>query len=86
MNAWLVLLAIAALAAFYVLLPVGLAMSTHYRRPLTVRCPLTPTEATIGLGRAGIAEIFGRRALRRITSCSLWPAHSGCREKCRLFE
>jgi hypothetical protein len=47
---------------------------------------VTSTGATIGLGRAGIAEVFGRRALRRITSCSLWPAHGGCHQKCRLVE
>ena len=86
MNAWIVLLAIAALAAFYVLLPVGLAMWSYYRRPQTVRCPVTSTGATIGLRRAGIAEVLGRRALRRIGSCSLWPAHGGCQQACRLVD
>lgn len=86
MNAWLVLLAIGALAAFYVVLPVGLAMSSRYRYPQTVRCPVTSAGATVGLGRTGLAEIFGRRALRRITACSLWPAQSGCHQKCRFVE
>lgn len=82
MNPWVVVPALALVAVVYVLLPVGLAMSAHYRRPKVVRCPLTDAEAAIAVGRTGLAEALGRRSLRRVSSCSLWPERRECNRAC----
>lgn len=82
MNAWIVIVGVALVAALYVALPVGLAMSARYRRQKLVDCPVGSRPATILVGRAGLAEATGIRALRRIRRCSLWPERRECARRC----
>ena len=82
MNAWIVLVGVVLIAALYVMLPVGFAMSARYRRQKLVDCPVGYRPATILVGRAGLAEATGIRALRRIRRCSLWPERRSCARRC----
>ena len=82
MNAWVVLAGVGLIAALYVVLPVGLAMWACYRRQKLVDCPVGYRPATIRVGRAGLAEATGIRALRRIRRCSLWPSRQDCARRC----
>jgi len=82
MNAWVVIVGVVLVAALYVALPVGLAMSARYRRQKLVDCPVGYRPATILVGRAGLAEATGIRALRRIRYCSLWPTRRPCARRC----
>ena len=83
MNAWLVLLALAVLAALYVVTPVVAAAVSHYRRYRRLRCPVEGVEARLKVdaGRAAIGEAFGRPALH-VERCSLWPKHWPCQQAC----
>jgi hypothetical protein len=83
MNAWLVLAMIAFLALVYVAIPVGLAARGYFRRHRLVRCPVIGLGAGVLVARAGVAEAFGRRSLRRISDCTYWPRHKGCAQRCR---
>ena len=71
MNPWVVLLALALVAALYVVLPVGATTFAHFRRPWRLRCPRTGREAQIRLDATGaaVAEVLGREA-RSIERCS----------------
>ncbi|HEV8440016.1 MAG TPA: hypothetical protein VGT40_18150 [Methylomirabilota bacterium] len=82
MNPWLIMPALVVLAVIYVLLPVGAAMSTRYRRAKLVRCPLTGRKTALRVERAGVAEALGRRSLRRVSYCSLWPERRNCSQAC----
>jgi hypothetical protein len=82
MNPWLILVGLVVIAVVFVALPVGLSMSTGYRRWKIVPCPATYRPAAILVGRAGLAEALGIRALRRIRACSLWPERYGCARRC----
>jgi tetratricopeptide repeat protein len=75
--------ALGALAAFYVLLPVGLVTFFRYRPRQEVLCPVNsrPARLQIDPRRAALGAIGGRAALR-VTSCSLWPQGLGCRQAC----
>ena len=82
MNLWVLLPALVLVAALYVLVPVGWAMASHYRRRKLVRCPLTGLEVAIKIERAGLAEALGRRTLRQVGDCSLWPKRARCDRPC----
>jgi hypothetical protein len=82
MDLWLVVPGLVLLSLLYVVLPVAYAMASHYRRPKLVRCPLAREDAAIQVGRAGAAEALGRRALRRVEACSLWPERRACLQSC----
>lgn len=82
MDLWLVVAGIVVIALVFVALPVGLAMSARYRRWKIVGCPATYRPAAILVGRAGLAEALGLRALREVRDCSLWPWRSGCDRRC----
>jgi hypothetical protein len=82
MNPWMILVGLVLIAVVFVALPVGLAMSAHYRRWKIVGCPMTYRPAAILVGRAGLAEALGIRALRRVRGCSLWPERCGCDRRC----
>lgn len=83
MNPWLVLLAIALLAAVFVVVPVVAATFSHYRRAWLLRCPAEGTDArvTVDATRAAIGEAVGRPALE-VERCSLWPRLRLCRQEC----
>lgn len=82
MNAWLVLSAVVLLAVSMVMLPVGLAVASHYRRRKLVKCPLTAEQAVIRVDAlaAGIDAAFGRRR-RVVAECTRWP-DAMCRNAC----
>ena len=82
MNPWIVLIGLVVIAVGFVALPVGLSMSARYRRWKIVGCPQTYRPAAILVGRAGLAEALGIRALRRVRGCSLWPERYGCDRGC----
>lgn len=79
MAPWLGLLLI-VLLALLVTLPVGIAMAARYRTPKVVRCPRLGWDAPIRVARAGLAEVLGRRSLRRVASCPF--RDEACREEC----
>jgi hypothetical protein len=81
MNPWIVVSGL-VLIAVSVALPVGLSMSTASRRWKIVTCPRAYRPTAILVGRAGLAEAFGIRALRRVRGCSLWPELYGCDREC----
>jgi hypothetical protein len=79
----LVILAILAIGAIFILLPVALLALTEHKRPRTVVCPETGRPATIGLdpGRAARGAIFGKEWLS-VEDCTLWPEKGGCAQAC----
>ena len=82
MNPWVILVGILLVTLAYVVIPVGRAMSAQYRRQKFVDCPAGVCPAKVLVGRTGLAEVTGIRALRRIRACSLWPGRQGCRQRC----
>ena len=82
MNAWIVLLAIAALTVLFVLVPVGAGTFAHYRNARRQRCPVTGTDAMVSVDAtsAALAELAGGNAITAV-ACSRWPAW-GCRQQC----
>ena len=82
MNPWVIVAGVLVIALVLVALPVGLAMSARYRRWKIVACPATYRPAAILVGRAGLAEALGIRALRGVRGCSLWPRRSHCDRRC----
>ena len=83
MDPWVVLPALAVLAVVFVVVPVGVATFTYWRRPFRLTCPRAGTEAQIKVAttRAAVAAVLGRGA-SGIERCSLWPTVRGCREEC----
>lgn len=82
MNPWVIFVGIVVIAVAFVALPVGCSMSAQYRRWKIARCPTAYRPAAILVGRAGLAEALGIRALRRVRDCSLWPERCGCDRRC----
>jgi len=85
MNAPAVLLGVLVLAIVYVMLPVGFAIYSTWRRPRRLRCPVTERDTLVGVDAygAGVAAAFGGSSLR-VHECSLWPENSGCGQECLL--
>lgn len=82
-SPWIVVIAILAVAAVYVLLPLVGDTFRRYRRSRILRCPETGKEAEVGIDapRAAVTSAFGHPLLR-VKSCSLWPERRDCRQKC----
>ncbi|HSE93022.1 MAG TPA: universal stress protein [Methylomirabilota bacterium] len=83
MNPGLVLGAIVLVAVLFVLLPVGGAAYSRFRRRWRLRCPAEGVEADVRIdpGEAARAEIFGRSG-PTVAHCSLWPERRGCAAEC----
>ncbi len=79
----IVIIAILALAALYVLLPRVTDILARYRRAWVLSCPETGAKAELGIdaSRAAFTSAFGRPRLRA-KQCSLWPKRKGCAEGC----
>lgn len=79
----LVILAIFAIGALLVLLPVALAASSRARATRVVVCPETGGPASVALdpGRAARGAIFGKTWLA-VENCSRWPERAGCDQAC----
>lgn len=84
---WIVLAAVIALGALYVLLPVVLGTCASYRGARRLRCPETDRDAEVGVDavRAAWTSAFGPPRLR-VKACSLWPKRSGCGRSCLARE
>lgn len=84
---WIVLAAVIALGALYVLLPVVLGAFASYRGARRLRCPETDQTAEVGVDavRAAWTSAFGSPRLK-VKACSLWPARSGCGRACLARE
>ncbi len=80
---WMTLLAMAALAVVYVLVPIAAVTFARYRHARPLRCPETGTEAEVEIDarHAALTAIPGPPDLR-IAACSLWPERAGCRQSC----
>ena len=80
---WILLLALAALAVLYVLLPIAAQTFASYRRARVLRCPETGSDATVQIDarHAALTSIPGPPDLR-VTGCSHWPAREGCAQGC----
>ncbi len=80
---WNLLVALAALALGYVLLPVASTTFFHYRGARTLRCPETEEEAGVQIDarRAAFSSIFGKTRVQ-VQDCSLWPARRRCAQGC----
>ncbi len=83
MNAMWLVLAIAALAVVYVMLPVAADVYARLRGKRIIICPEACRNAEIhaDAGRAAFTAAFTRPYVR-IKSCSLWPVRLGCGESC----
>ena len=83
MEPLLIIAAVLALGAAYVLFPVALATYRQMRSPRFVICPETERSAEIELGgvRAGLGSAIGASWLR-VTACGRWPARKGCDQRC----
>lgn len=84
---WIVLAAMIALGALYVLLPVVLGAFASYRGARRLRCPETDQNAEVGVDavRAAWTSAFGSPRLT-VKACSLWPKRSGCGRACLVRE
>jgi len=84
MNApWLLLLAIAGIAIFYVLMPMMAEVFARYRKPRVLRCPETgeTTVIQIDARHAATTSVAGAPDLR-VADCSRWPEHADCDQDC----
>jgi hypothetical protein len=79
----IVITAILALAALYVLLPRVGHVLARCRDARVLPCPETGAKAEISIdaSRAAFTSAFGRPRLRA-KQCSLWPERKGCAESC----
>jgi hypothetical protein len=82
-HPWVVVIAVLAVAALYVLLPLVADTFRRYRNSRLLRCPETGGKAEVGIdaSRAAITSAFGRARLR-VKTCSLWPEKEQCRQDC----
>lgn len=87
LTPWILLPALGALAAVYVVLPVALDAFSRYRRRKEVRCPVSGGQAQVQIDprSAAFSAVLGRRSLR-ITGCSLWPERLDCRRACLALQ
>jgi hypothetical protein len=84
MNApWTTLAAIAALALVYVIAPIVADAFDRFRRTRTVGCPETGLAAEVDMDawHAALTAVPGPPDAR-VAACSLWPARTGCAQKC----
>jgi nucleotide-binding universal stress UspA family protein len=82
MNPWLLVPALALIAAVFVVVPIAVTTFVHWRRPWRLVCPRENSEAQIKVAaaRAAVAALVGRAPA--IDRCSLWSTVRECREEC----
>jgi len=80
---WVLLLAIAGTAIFYVLVPIVAEVFARYRTPRILRCPETggTAEVRIDARHAAATAVPGPPELR-VAGCSRWPERKGCAQAC----
>jgi hypothetical protein len=86
-SPWIVVTAILAVTAVYVLLPIVSDTFRRYRVRKILPCPETGEEAEVGIDapRAALTSTFGPPLLQ-VRTCSLWPERRDCRQGCLAFE
>ena len=86
-SPWIVVTAILAVTAVYVLLPIVSDTFRRYRVRKILPCPETGEEAEVGIDapRAALTSAFGPPVLR-VENCSLWPEKRDCRQGCLGLE
>jgi len=79
----ILIVAIVAVGALFVLLPLGAHTFARYRAARVLPCPETGRSAQVGVdaARAAFTAAFGPPRLRA-RECSLWPARRGCAQGC----
>jgi hypothetical protein len=79
----LIILAVIALGALYVVLPVVAVAYRQYRGIKRPVCPETgeAAEVTLNLRHAVATAAVGPADLQ-VASCSRWPEHQGCDQSC----
>ncbi len=79
----ILIIAILALAALYVLLPIMITALRRFRGHERLRCPERGQAAEVNLDRrhAAFTLAIGKPHLR-VRRCSLWSEKSGCSEAC----
>lgn len=82
-TALLLMTAILAVGACYVLLPVILDTLRRFRGMKPVVCPETGKAETVqpDAGLAAATSAFGPPKVR-MTDCSRWPEHQSCGQEC----
>jgi hypothetical protein len=80
---WILLIALASLAAVYVLFPVAFTTFLSYRDRRVLYCPETGKKANINIDahHAALGSLFGRTKLR-VRDCTLWPGKKYCKQEC----
>jgi hypothetical protein len=82
-HPWLLIAAILAVAALYVVFPVARHAYRRRREPQLLTCPETqePAAVFVDARRAALTAALGKERLR-VANCSLWPARRGCAQSC----
>ncbi len=82
-SPWLLISAILALAALYVLLPWVAHVFARYRAPRSLRCPETGVRTGVAIDAAHAAwtSAFGAPRLR-VKWCWRWPERKGRAQGC----
>ncbi len=79
----LLLAAIAALGAVYVVLPVMLDAFWRYHKRRSLTCPEEEKTASVRIDAKAAAWGAARdKTQLRVRDCSLWPEKSGCAQRC----
>lgn len=75
--------AILALGAVYVLLPVAASTYRRMRGPKFVTCPETqqPTRIELDAKRTALMSTLGKET-PRVAKCARWPEHQDCDQGC----
>jgi hypothetical protein len=82
-DPWAILEGLAVVALVFVVAPVAGSVYREYLAPRWLRCPEThlPAGVAVDARRAAWTAAF-RRPRLRIRSCTLWPQHAGCAQRC----
>ena len=82
-NPWLLISAIVATAALYVVLPVVLHARRRFRPPQILDCPESGERAALFVNarKAMLTAAVGNPHLQ-VIECSLWPERQGCAQRC----
>ena len=80
----LVILAVFAVGAIFVLIPIALTSLAENRHARSLQCPEAgqPAAVRFDAARAMRGALVGRVWLD-VTDCSLWPQRSGCAQACK---
>ncbi len=83
MNPWIVVPVLGGIAILYVMLPVGIAVYTQFRRRKLLSCPVKHRDASIRVDavRASLTACVGA-GRPRVAECSLSPRNLSCEQQC----